>query len=174
MASIGEWFSRGPERSSLVGCFVFCGGRGTAAWEDEKVLGEDLIGIEIRGAVGSGLGSALALGPTGLAVAAELSGTVHLFDLDGSEQWCHQLEPGRGIRLGWSSDGIWTWQRGVGFTSFSATGEVVAVEVERAATAVDLCPDGTFAKVYGAGAAVHCTESGVLWTDCAGSTCEVY
>ena len=130
MASIGEWFSRGPERSSLVGCFVFYGGCGTASWEDERVLGEDLIGIEIRGAVGSGLGSALALGPTGLAVAAELSGTVHLFDLDGSEQWCHQLEPGRGIRLGWSSDGIWAWQRGVGFTSFSATGEVVAVEVE--------------------------------------------
>jgi hypothetical protein len=142
-------------------------------WQQERVLGDDLVAIEIEGDELSGLGSTLVLGAQGLLVGAEGSGRIHAFDLSGQELWCASGAPGLGMRLGWTDEGAWSWQRGTGFRFFSDTGELISEEIETDATAVDRCPDGSFEAVFGPGAALSCSESGLLWTECADGACDV-
>jgi len=171
MASTGEWSS--PVAESALGLVLACAACTPVDWQLEKVLGDDLGAIEIEGDELSGLGSTLALGAQGLLVGAEGSGRIHAFDLSGRELWCAAGTPGVGMRLGWTDEGAWTWQRGIGFRFFSDTGALISEEIETEATAVDRCPDGSFEAVLSPGAALSCSESGLLWTECSDGGCDL-
>ena len=137
-------------------------------------MGADVDAVQIDGVAGSLLGSVVSVGPQGVLVGAEGSGQVLAYELDGTRKWCVDVPSGVGMRLGWTELGAWVWSRGIGYRFLDQTGHWLSETIERSATNVDRCPDGSFVEVDTPGASVSCTEQGRIWTSCEDGVCDVF